>query len=356
MSTQNTFKDDETVSETGPKKDRSLLYFGLVLGFVVLVMGYLTFFVDDVSTLFSGEDETVALRGNQDEALLNKNSEMSDEKVKSSLIKFVDAFYRDQRDGYFDPPSYFAGITQTYYNFHNLTYNRLKQVHDKRLDEMRNLDLDWIVSSLDFVRSGEQLIVTYWTQVKYFKKLSSTEESADIKNEIIIDKEGKIVSFREVETKNLSSFYVDRSVDTLGEDTGYEGPMVSPPSTEVSPSITTPGATAETADNKIYDLGSVETSPEFSGGIKALGNFISANLKYPVKATENKVSGKVFISFIVEKTGTLSDFKLVKGIGSGCDEEAIKVLKASPAWKPGIVAGHPVRTSFTLPITFQLEE
>ena len=354
MSTQNTFKDDETVSETGPKKDRSLLYFGLVLGFVVLVMGYLTFFVDDVSTLFSGEDETVALRGNQDEALLNKNAEMSDEKVKSSLIKFVDAFYRDQRDGYFDPPSYFAGITQTYYNFHNLTYNRLKQVHDKRLDEMRNLDLDWIVSSLDFVRSGEQLTVTYWTQVKYFKKLSSTEESADIKNEIIIDKEGKIVSFREVETKNVSSFYVDRSVDTLGEDTGYEGPMVSPPSTEVSPSITTPGATAETADNKIYDLGSVETSPEFSGGQKALSTFIASNLKYP--ETGEDAVGKVYLSFVVEKNGSLSDLKVIKGLAHGFDEEAIKVLKASPAWKPGIVAGHPVRTSFTLPITFRVEQ
>ena len=351
MANQNTFKDNEPDSGRELKKDRSLLYMGMALGFIVLVMGYLTFFVDDVSTLFSGKDETIALSGNQDEALLNKNAEMSDEKVKSSLIKFVDAFYRDQRDGYFDPPSYFAPITETYFNFHNLTYDRLKQLHKKRLQEMQHLDLNWIVSSLDFVRNDDKLLVTYWTQVKYFKTLTSTEESADVKNEIIIDKEGKIVSFREVETKNLSSFYVDRTADTLGEETGYEGPLV-PPATEAGP--TPAPATVENSDNKLYDLGTVETSPEFTGGQKALGNFISANLKYP--ETGEDAVGKVYISFIVEKNGILSDFKIVKGLAHGFDEEAIKVLKASPAWKPGIVGGHPVRTSFTLPITFRLEQ
>ncbi|MDB5119153.1 MAG: energy transducer TonB [Sphingobacteriales bacterium] len=352
MANQNTFKEGETDSGIVVKKDRSLLYMSIALGLIVMVMGYLTFYVDDISTLFSGKDETIALNGNQEEALLNKNSEMSDEKVKSSLIKFVDAFYRDQRDGYFDPPSYFASITETYYNFHNLTYDRLKQIHKRRLQDMQHLDLNWIVSSLDFVRNDEQLIVTYWTQVKYFKTFSSTEESADVKNEIIIDKEGKIVSFREVDTKNLTSFYVDRSADTLGgEDTGYDGPLVPPSTTATSP---TSSPTTLESDSKIYDLGTVETSPEFSGGQKALGNFIASNLKYPVKATEDKVTGKVFISFIVEKNGSLTDLKIIKGIGSGCDEEAIKVLKASPPWKPGSVGGHPVRASFTLPITFQV--
>ncbi|MDB5014178.1 MAG: TonB family C-terminal protein [Daejeonella sp.] len=352
MANQNTFKEKEIDSGTVVKKDKSLLYMSIALGVIVMIMGYLTFYVDDISTLFSGKDETVALSGNQDEALLNKNSEMSDEKVKSSLIKFVDAFYRDQRDGYFDPPSYFAAITETYYNFHNLTYDRLKQIHKKRLQEMQHLDLNWIVSSLNFVRNDDQLVVTYWTQVKYFKTLTSTEESADVKNEIIIDKEGKIASFREVETKNLSSFYVDRSADTLGEETGYEGPLVPPPTTATSP--TAAPATAETTDNKVYDLGTVETSPEFSGGQKALGNFIASNLRYP-ESGEDAV-GKVYISFVVEKNGSLSDLKVVKGLGHGFDEEAIKVLKASPAWKPGSVAGHPVRTTFTLPITFRLEQ
>lgn len=353
MASQNTFKDNESESDIELKKDRSLLYMSISLGLIVLVMGYLTFYVDDISTLFSGKDETVALSGNQDEGLLNKNADMSDEKVKSSLIKFVDSFYRDQRDGYFDPPSYFAPITETYYNFHNLTYDRLKQIHKKRLQEMQHLDLNWIVSSLDFLRKDDQLVVTYWTQIKYFKTLTSTEESADVKNEIIIDKEGKIVSFREVDTKNLSSFYVDRSADTLGEETGYEGPLVPPPTTTAASPTSTP-VTAENNDSKVYDLGSVESSPEFSGGQKALANFIASNLKYPVKAEEEKVTGKVFISFVVEKNGNLSDFKIIKGIGSGCDEEAVKILKASPAWKPGSVGGHPVRTSFTLPITFQL--
>jgi protein TonB len=85
-----------------------------------------------------------------------------------------------------------------------------------------------------------------------------------------------------------------------------------------------------------------------------LNKFLGSRLRYPVRARENKVQGKVYIGFIVEKNGSLSDFKVVRGIGGGCDEEAIRVLKLSPIWKPGYANGKPVRTSYTLPITFQL--
>jgi TonB family protein len=348
MANQNTFKDKKADSVTEDKNDRSLLYMCIALGAIILVMGYLTFYVDDVSTLFSGDDDQIALVGDDQKALLNKNSEMSDEEVKTSLIKFIDAFYRDQRNGYFDPPSYFASITNTYYNFHNLTYNRLKQLHKKRSQEMLNLELDWIVSSLDYVRKDQLLEVTYWTHIKYFKRSGNTEETADIKNEIIIDKEGKIISLREVETKNLTSYLVDNSTDSLGgEETGYIGP-----GNETLP--VSDQTTADANDSKIYDAASVETNPEFSGGQKALANFIASTLKYPAKATEDKVSGKVTITFVIEKNGTLSDFHVVKGIGSGCDEEALRVIKASPLWKPGTIQNQAVRTSISLPINFQL--
>lgn len=348
MANQNTFKDKKADSVTEDKKDRSLLYMCIALGAIILVMGYLTFYVDDVSTLFSGDDDQIALVGDDQKALLNKNSEMSDEEVKTSLIKFIDAFYRDQRNGYFDPPSYFASITNTYYNFHNLTYNRLKQLHKKRSQEMLNLELNWIVSSLDYVRKDQLLEVTYWTHVSYFKPSGSTEETADIKNEIIIDKEGKIISLREVESKNLTSYLVDRNTDSLGgEETGYKGPQgESLPESDQ--------AVADENETKLYDAASVETTPEFVGGQKALANFIASTLKYPAKAADDKISGKVVISFVIEKNGTLSDFRVVKGIGSGCDEEALRVIKASPLWKPGTVANHAVRTSINLPINFQL--
>jgi len=72
-------------------------------------------------------------------------------------------------------------------------------------------------------------------------------------------------------------------------------------------------------------------------------------------AKENNVSGKVFVTFVVEKDGSLTDVKVVRGIGSGCDEEAMRVLKASPKWKAGIQNGRPVRVQYTMPINFALQ-
>lgn len=333
--------DDEPV-----KKDRSLLYMGVTLGTIILVMGYLTFFVDDLGSLFSKKEQTVTVV-DDDSHLLDKNANMDDQQVKRSLIKFIEAFYHDQRRGYFDPPSYFASITETYYNFHNLTYKRLTEIHNLRSREMRNLNQNWIVSSLNFERDGENLVATYWNKVSYFKKEWGKQESADIKNEMVINPEGKIISLKELEVKNFSSYTVVTEADTIGEETGYTGPGA-----EVDPATVVNGEAMY--EGKLYDLGTVEVAPEFPGGQKAFAKFLGSNIRYPVSARESSVQGKVYIGFIVEKDGSLSDLKIIKGIGSGCDEEALRVLKSSPAWQPGMAEGKPVRTSFTFPVTFQL--
>lgn len=330
------------------KKDRSLLYMGITLGFIILVMGYLTFFVEDLSTLFSGKEEIATVVDDKSD-LLDKNADMNDEEVKRSLIKFIEAFYYDQRKGYFDPPSYFAGITETYYNYHNLTYQRLREIHNLRSREMQNLNQNWIVSSLKYDRDGDNLVVTYWNSVSYFKKDWGKQESADIKNEMIINPEGKIISLKELEVKNFSSYTVVTEPDTLlGEDTGYTGPGA-----ELTPAGTTVNPEA-TYEGKLFDLGSVEVAPEFPGGQKAFGKFLGSNIRYPESARENNIEGKVYIGFVVEKNGELSDLKIIKGIGGGCDEEALRVLKNSPNWKPGMSEGKPVRTSYTFPVTFQI--
>jgi protein TonB len=80
------------------------------------------------------------------------------------------------------------------------------------------------------------------------------------------------------------------------------------------------------------------------------------NLHFPVIAQEQGVSGKVFLSFVIEKDGKLSNIVVEKGAGYGFDEEAVRVLKLAPAWKPGIQNGQPVRVKYTVPITFQLSE
>ncbi len=351
----------EEFADADVTKDKSLRYMAIGLGVVILVMGYLTLFVDDLSSLFSKEQTVVTVIDDDNSDALNENSNMSDSEVRSSLIKFIEAFYTDQRKGYFDPPSYFSPITRTYYNYHNLTYKRLKDLYYKRNREMKNLNLQWTVSSLDYDRSGAELVATYWAKVNYLKAAANKQESADVKFEMIINEEGKISSLREVEVKNLVSIDYGPSQDSLaGEETGWEPDPSTPVETTPSGTITTPPAETANPDSryegKLYDLGSVESAPEFQGGARALAKYLGSAIRYPTRARENKTQGKVYIGFVVEKSGALTDFKVIKGIGDGCDEEAIRVLKLSPPWKPGISEGKPVRTSYVQPITYQVNE
>ena len=98
-----------------------------------------------------------------------------------------------------------------------------------------------------------------------------------------------------------------------------------------------------------------EIAPEFPGGINALMNFIARNIRYPEMAREQMIQGRVYLSFIVEKDGSVSSIELLRGIGGGCDEEAIRVVNAMPAWQPGRQNGRAVRVAYNLPIRFSLK-
>jgi len=99
----------------------------------------------------------------------------------------------------------------------------------------------------------------------------------------------------------------------------------------------------------------VENMPEFPGGESALEKYLATNIKYPQAARESGVIGKVFVNFVVEKDGSITDVKVLRGIGRGCDEEAVRVVKGMPKWKPGTQKGKPVRVSFNLPVEFTLQ-
>ena len=99
----------------------------------------------------------------------------------------------------------------------------------------------------------------------------------------------------------------------------------------------------------------VESMPEFPGGMGALMTYLAKNIKYPPLAKESGIQGKVFINFVVEPDGSISHVKVLRGIGGGCDEEAVRVVKSMPKWKPGMQRGKPVRVSFTLPVKFTLQ-
>lgn len=106
--------------------------------------------------------------------------------------------------------------------------------------------------------------------------------------------------------------------------------------------------------NEIFT--NVEQLPRFPGGDAAFGNFLRKNLMYPAVARENNIQGRVIVNFVVEKDGSLTDIKVLRGLEGGLSEEAIRVLKRTPKWEPGIQNGRPVRVSFTIPILFQLSE
>lgn len=99
----------------------------------------------------------------------------------------------------------------------------------------------------------------------------------------------------------------------------------------------------------------VEQQPEFPGGLDALRTFLGKNLNYPRMAASSGVSGRVYVSFVVNTDGSLTDIQILKGIGFGCDEEAIRVMQKMPRWKPGKQSGRAVRVKYNLPISFTLE-
>ena len=98
----------------------------------------------------------------------------------------------------------------------------------------------------------------------------------------------------------------------------------------------------------------VQEPPTPKGGVAVLGEFIEANLQYPKKAREQKITGIVVVQFVVEMDGSLSNVKVIKGIGAGCDEEAVRLIKASSPWNAGKQRGKPVRVKKSRVINFRL--
>lgn len=99
----------------------------------------------------------------------------------------------------------------------------------------------------------------------------------------------------------------------------------------------------------------VEEQPGYPGGEEARISFLQQNIKYPEEAKELGIQGKVFVTFVVEVDGSITDVRVLRGIGGGCDEEAIRVVKSMPKWVPGKQRGVPVRVQFNLPIKFTLQ-
>ncbi len=178
---------------------------------------------------------------------------------------------------------------------------------------------------------------------------------------ITVSKDASIVfSFvgfiiQEVKVNGQTTLNVSMMLQTSGLNevvvVGYE------PFAEPSPPL---GATATKPNSQTSPTGEVftivEQQPEFSGGMQALGQYLSRNLRYPKEAQRNKTQGRVFVQFVISQTGDIRDLRVLKGIGSGCDEEAVRVVSQMPKWNPGKQNGKAVAVQYKLPIQFMLEK
>ena len=122
-----------------------------------------------------------------------------------------------------------------------------------------------------------------------------------------------------------------------------------------NPSVVPEGIRAILPNSKEYYDG-IDQQAEYPGGMEGFNKYLQGNLKYPASAQRANIKGKVYTEFVVNKDGSTSDFKTLSGIGYGCDEEAIRVIKSVPRWNPGRHKDEVVRSRFVIPINFQLSE
>lgn len=132
----------------------------------------------------------------------------------------------------------------------------------------------------------------------------------------------------------------DRTVEAVRNDIAVAAP---PPTQAPKPEVAT----------KVFDV--VEEMPSFPGGNGALMSYLASNIKYPVVAQENGVQGRVIVSFVVERDGSISDVRVARSVDPSLDREAQRVVKSMPRWKPGKQNGSAVRVKYTVPVVFRLQ-
>jgi len=137
------------------------------------------------------------------------------------------------------------------------------------------------------------------------------------------------------------------------DDLSTKGNTEAPPEEEIKIEEVKEQVIEQEAPKEIFTV--VEEQPSYPGGDEARIKYLQANIKYPEEAKELGTQGKVFVTFVVEVDGSITDVKVLRGIGAGCDEEAIRVVKSMPKWIPGKQRGVPVRVQFNLPIKFTLQ-
>lgn len=190
---------------------------------------------------------------------------------------------------------------------------------------------------------------------KSYKKVSynlGTREAVDVVEEVVVNTEQKVkppAPKPQVQTTMLK--VVDDDVEIEDQ---LEINAEADENTEVEEYVPVEVEEEEEAEEAEIFL-VVEQAPQFPGGEAARLKYLADNIKYPQMARESGIQGVVYITFVVEPDGSVTHIKILRGIGGGCDEEAIRVIKAMPKWKPGRQRNKPVRVQFNMPIKFTLQ-
>ena len=199
----------------------------------------------------------------------------------------------------------------------NLAEKKEAKVERKEEPEVEKIEIERVKSSVAFT-------------VPEIKKDEEVKEEQEIKSQD---------ELQETNTA-IGAFDVNGDDDAAGEVLKVKETIAEPEPPKVE-------------ETKVFDV--VEEMPQFPGGSSALFEYLSKNIKYPVVAEENGVQGRVVVTFVVERDGSITDVKVVKSVDPSLDKEAQRVVKSMPHWIPGKQNGSAVRVKYTVPVTFRLQ-
>ena len=221
-----------------------------------------------------------------------------------------------------------------------------------------------------FTKNGNERVVVYTSSTHgnlihlkvgdaCFQTISGTE-FGQLSRKLMIDQNKVISEYRAANqiiqlVEHAGSEVTNPEILIFNEALQSQVKVLSQSNPGESPKAATSSSNSSGTAGKeaVYDV--VEIVPIPSGGMAGWSAYLSANLGYPTTARRKGIEGTVIVAFVVNTNGTVSDFELLKGIGGGCDEEAIRIVKNSPKWTPGMQDGKAVRTLMRLPVNFTLD-
>lgn len=232
-------------------------------------------------------------------------------------------------------------------------FNPVAWLYKKSIKEIHEYIADDGVIGRGYEKSAYQKLILKQISTVYSMGLANNFNHSLIKKRLKMMK--KIKSKKRTYLKFLWAFpVVSLAMLSLASIVNINGAVKSLPLSSGF-NINTPISTPQIDNDTIYKV--VYKRPQYVGGEKALQEFIIKNIQYPDEAKKNNITGTVYASFVIEKDGSVSNVEIIRGIGSGCDDEVIRIVELMPNWIPGEDEdGNHVRVSFAVPVKFNLQQ